>query len=109
MLDLRSYQTPPQNDTQLVSILYRTHKSLPAAHKIPSLYIFDALAKSARSVATKTGADTHASKGNASTFLAKMEGVLDGLILDMVNNGTTEARVRNFIRVYLLSAFNPRV
>ncbi|CAK5267655.1 unnamed protein product [Mycena citricolor] len=35
------------DDTQLVSILFRTHKSLQSAAKISSLYVFDALARAA--------------------------------------------------------------
>lgn len=84
-----------QNDTQLVSILYRTHKSLPTPGKVSSLYAFDALARAARSKVTKynlTG-DVNSEKGNCATFLLKIEGVLDGLFQDMVVTGTPETRV----------------
>ncbi|KAG9010684.1 hypothetical protein FRB94_010161 [Tulasnella sp. JGI-2019a] len=81
-----------ENDTQMISILYRTHKTLPATSKIPSLYIFDSLARAARSHATKHRADAGSSTGNAATFLTKMEGILDGLIQDMLAIGTTEAK-----------------
>jgi len=84
-----------EHDTQLVSILYRNHKSLSAGAKISSLYVFDALCRAARHQATKqalTG-DTHADKGNCATFLLKVEGVLDGLIQDMLSSGSSEAKV----------------
>lgn len=85
-----------QNDTQLVSILYRTHKSLPTpSAKISSLYAFDALCRAARSQVVKKGVtpDSSLGKGNAATFLLKVEGVLDGLVQDMVSSGSTEVKV----------------
>lgn len=84
-----------QNDTQLVSILYRTHKSLPPAAKIHSLYAFDALSRAARSQVNKqslTG-DISTVPGNSATFLLKVDGVLDGLIQDMVTLGHPDAKV----------------
>ncbi|KAG8959554.1 hypothetical protein FRC00_001459 [Tulasnella sp. 408] len=81
-----------EHDTQLVSILYRTHKGLATEGKVPSLYVFDSLARAARSRATQSRADPKSSVGNAATFLAKIEGVLDGLIKDMIATGTTEAK-----------------
>lgn len=84
-----------QNDTQLVSILYRTHKSLPTPAKVSSLYAFDSLARAARSKVTKhnlTG-DINSEKGNCATFLLKVEGVLDGLFQDMLTSGSTESKV----------------
>ena len=32
-------------------------------------------------------------KGNEATFLSKVEGVLDGLVQDMVSTGSSEAKV----------------
>ncbi|KIO24683.1 hypothetical protein M407DRAFT_8809 [Tulasnella calospora MUT 4182] len=81
-----------EHDTQMVSILYRTHKGLATEGKVPSLYVFDSLARAARSRATQSRADPKSSIGNAATFLAKIEGVLDGLIQDMIATGTTEAK-----------------
>ena len=84
-----------QDDAKLVIILYRTHKSLPNSAKVSSLYAFDALVRAARSAVTKhaiTG-DINAAKGNAATFLLKIEGVLDGLFQDMVAIGNPEAKV----------------
>jgi protein NRD1 len=84
-----------QNDTQLVSILYRTHKSLPAGAKVSSLYAFDALSRAARSQAIKHGltGDINSEKGNSATFLLKVEGVLDGLFQDMIVSGNPESKV----------------
>ncbi|KDQ61538.1 hypothetical protein JAAARDRAFT_30988 [Jaapia argillacea MUCL 33604] len=83
-----------KNDTQLVSILYRTHKSLPASAKVSSLYAFDALARAARGQVNKFGltGDINSEKGNSATFLLKVEGVLDGLFQDMISSGVAEAK-----------------
>lgn len=84
-----------QNDTQLVSIMYRTHKSLPIANKVSSLYAFDSLARAARGKVTKhnlTG-DINSEKGNCATFLLKIEGVLDGLFQDMTKSEIPEGKV----------------
>lgn len=84
-----------QKDTQLVSILYRTHKSLPAAAKVNSLYVFDALARAARHQVNKQGltGDINSEKGNCATFLLKVEGVLEGLFQDMIMAGSPESKV----------------
>ncbi|EPQ56260.1 hypothetical protein GLOTRDRAFT_138043, partial [Gloeophyllum trabeum ATCC 11539] len=83
-----------ENDTQLVSVLYRTHKTLPPKSKISSLYAFDALARAARNKVVKHGvpSDVDAGKGNCATFLLKVEGVLDGLFHDMISSGPPEAK-----------------
>ncbi|KAG6825500.1 hypothetical protein H0H92_003487 [Tricholoma furcatifolium] len=82
-----------QNDTQLVSILYRTHKALPPSAKVPSLYVFDALSRAAKSHVNKHGTSgTDATQGNCSTFLSKIEGVLDGLVQDMMTVESSEAK-----------------
>ncbi|KZP25522.1 hypothetical protein FIBSPDRAFT_855700 [Athelia psychrophila] len=102
------------NDTQLVSILYRTHKSLPTPGKVSSLYAFDALARAARSKVTKynlTG-DVNSEKGNCATFLLKIEGVLDGLFQDMVVTGTPETRekAKKILDIWTKSStFSPKV
>ena len=84
-----------QYDTQMVSILYLTHKGLPSSAKISSLYAFDALARAARSQVNKKRITATASseKGNAATFLLKMEGVLDGLFQDLLSSGNQELKV----------------
>ncbi|TRM57942.1 hypothetical protein BD626DRAFT_634468 [Schizophyllum amplum] len=80
-------------DTQLVSILYRTHKSLSGSSKISSLYVFDSFARAARSKANKQGSSgSGSSGGNAHSFLSKLEGVLDGLFHDMVTCGLSEGK-----------------
>lgn len=83
-----------ENDTQLISILYRTHKTLSPTSKIHSLYTFDALARAARSKVNKLGlsGDINAEKGNCATFLLKMDGILDSLILDMMSSEKPEAK-----------------
>ncbi|KAJ6581621.1 hypothetical protein B0H19DRAFT_1116037 [Mycena capillaripes] len=83
-----------QDDTQLVSILYRTHKSLQPAAKVSSLYVFDALARAARTQVVKQGltGDINSRKGNCATFLLKVEGVLEGLFQDMISAGAPEAK-----------------
>ncbi|KAI0769204.1 hypothetical protein BC629DRAFT_1292195, partial [Irpex lacteus] len=81
-----------EHDTQLVSTLYRTHKSSSGTHKINSLYVFDALARAARHQVDKHKLDVHAIVGNCATFLVKMEGVLDGLFQDILSSGLPEAK-----------------
>ncbi|KAL4065843.1 hypothetical protein V8B97DRAFT_1932274 [Scleroderma yunnanense] len=83
-----------QDDAKLVAILYRTHKSLPNSAKVSSLYAFDALARAARSAVTKHGitGDLNSEKGNAATFLLKVEGILEGLFQDMIAIGNPEAK-----------------
>jgi hypothetical protein len=78
-----------------VSILYRTHKSLHPVCKVNGLYAFDALARAARSHATKHGqtADVKDGKGNCATFLQKMEGFLHGLFKDMLTIEGEEPKV----------------
>jgi len=86
------------NDTQLVSILYRTHKSLPTVSKVSSLYIFDALSRAARHHVVKHGisGDAYTQPGNCATFLLKVEGVVEGLFQDMVTTGSLESKVSQF-------------
>ncbi|KAJ6498344.1 hypothetical protein DFH09DRAFT_335945 [Mycena vulgaris] len=83
-----------QDDTQLVSILYRTHKSLQPPAKVSSLYVFDALARAARTQVVKQGltGDINSRKGNCATFLLKVEGVLEGLFQDMISAATPESK-----------------
>ncbi|EJF57188.1 hypothetical protein DICSQDRAFT_111985, partial [Dichomitus squalens LYAD-421 SS1] len=83
-----------QNDTQMVSILYRTHKALSVSGKTASLYAFDALARAARHQANKNRAvaDLNSGQGNSATFLLKIEGILDGLFQDLVTNGTDDLK-----------------
>ncbi|KAG6332378.1 hypothetical protein ID866_6710 [Astraeus odoratus] len=83
-----------EDDTKLVAILYRTHKSLPISAKVSSLYAFDALARAARSSVIKHGTtgDINSEKGNAATFLLKIEGILEGLFQDMITIDNPEAK-----------------
>lgn len=82
-----------QNDVQMVSMLYRTHKSLQPQSKVPSLYAFDALARAARSHALKHGFSGDAPTGNSATFLLKLEAILEGLFQDVVGSGVSEVKV----------------
>ncbi|GBE89596.1 hypothetical protein SCP_1602590 [Sparassis crispa] len=95
-----------QNDTQLVSILYRTHKSLSTSCKVSSLYTFDALARAARHQVTKQGltGDVNAEQGNCATFLLKMEGILDGLFNDMVSSGSeSKDKTKKILDIWIKS------
>ncbi|KAG9101430.1 hypothetical protein FRC07_010311, partial [Ceratobasidium sp. 392] len=69
-----------QSDTQMISLMYRLHKSLPAPNKVSSLYVFDSVARAAHRQKSKTGlvADLNSSAGNAASFLVRLEGMLDG-------------------------------
>jgi len=82
-----------ENDVQMVSMLYRTHKALEPQFKVPSLYAFDALARAARAHALKHGTSGDAQSGNSATFLLKLEAVLDGLFQDMMSCGVSEGKV----------------
>jgi hypothetical protein len=85
-----------QNDVQMVSMLYRTHKSLEPQYKVPSLYAFDALARAARTHALKHGFTGDAQSGNSATFLLKLEAVLEGLFQDM-SSGVPEGKVSDHV------------
>ncbi|KAG8694825.1 hypothetical protein FRC09_009576, partial [Ceratobasidium sp. 395] len=78
-----------QSDTEMISLMYRLHKTLPAPNKVSSLYVFDAIARAAHRQKTKNNlvADLNSSVGNAASFLVRLEGVLDGLVEDMITHG----------------------
>ena len=84
-----------QHDTQMVSVMYRTHKRLASNAKVCSLYAFDALARAARHQVNKHNmvADVNSEKGNCATFLLKIQGVLDGLFEDLIASGNAELKV----------------
>ncbi|CUA69282.1 hypothetical protein RSOLAG22IIIB_08406 [Rhizoctonia solani] len=81
-------------DTQMISLLYRTHKGLPTPNKISSLYVFDSIARAAHRTKSKKGlvADLTSPSGNAASFLVRLEGMLDGLVEDMLAHGPPEAK-----------------
>ncbi|KAI4523825.1 hypothetical protein K525DRAFT_179707, partial [Schizophyllum commune Loenen D] len=82
-----------EHDAQLVSILARTHKSLSGSHKIFSLYVIDSVARAARSKAKKEGsAGSSSSGGNASSFLTKLQTVLNEVFREMVSGGVPEGK-----------------
>ncbi|KAG5721354.1 Rpb7-binding protein seb1 [Termitomyces sp. T112] len=103
-----------ENDTQLVSTLYRTHKSLPPAAKVSSLYVFDALSRAAKHHVNKHGipGDVSSTKGNCATFLSKIEGVLEGLFQDMITIGSSEAKekTKKILDIWVKgSTFPPKI
>ncbi|CAE6452164.1 unnamed protein product [Rhizoctonia solani] len=81
-------------DTQMISLMYRTHKGLPSPNKVASLYVFDSVARAAHRNKSKKGlvADLNSATGNAASFLVRLEGMLDGLVDDMLANGPPEAK-----------------
>ncbi|KAF4610683.1 hypothetical protein D9613_006997 [Agrocybe pediades] len=84
-----------EHDTQIVSILYRTHKSLSSSNaKISSLYVFDALSRAAKTHSYKHGlsGDAFTQPGNSASFLYKVGGVVEGLFQDMLSIGSPEAK-----------------
>lgn len=76
-----------QNDTQLVSTLFRTHRTLSPAAKVNSLYVFDALSRAARNQVNKhrLAPPSDPSQGNCATFIVKVEGILDSLWQDLLS------------------------
>ncbi|KAF9266899.1 hypothetical protein L218DRAFT_896109 [Marasmius fiardii PR-910] len=83
-----------EEDTQLVSILYRTHKTLSSSAKISSLYVFDALSRAAKHQANKQNlsGNINSPKGNSATFLLRIEGILEGIFRDVIAAGSTELK-----------------
>jgi len=76
---------------------------------VNSLYAFDALARAAKSHSTKKGlvGDINAPVGNSATFLLKLEGVLDGLFLDLATATAQipEIKVSAHAQLYSFSGF----
>lgn len=87
--------TSLQNDTQMVSIIFRTHKGLSTTSKISSLYVFDALARAARDAIDKKKviADPTSATGNCATFLLKLEGILESFVQDLLGTKSIEVKV----------------
>ena len=79
-----------------MSLLHRTHKSLDPALKVSSLYVFDGLCRAAKHQVSKDSKDgiSHSPSGNCTSFLRKVEAILDDLIQDMISTGLPEAKVR---------------
>ena len=90
----------PQNDIELVLVLFKTHKGLAPSQKVSSLYVFDALVRAAHSHVVKHSvvADSAPGKGNAATFLAKIEGIVEGLFEDMMSSGASGAEVSSSLQ-----------
>ncbi|KAH9000328.1 hypothetical protein EDB92DRAFT_1830611 [Lactarius akahatsu] len=98
-----------ENDAQMVSTLYRTHKALQPQYKVPSLYAFDALARAARSHATKHGFVGDSQPGSSATFLLKLEAILEGLFRDMMGSGVSEGKekAKKILDIWTKSATFP--
>ena len=80
-------------------MLFKTHKGLAASQKISSLYVFDALVRAAYNYVVKHSVVADSTgKGNAATFLAKIEGIVEGLFEDMISSGAPEAQVSSSIQ-----------
>lgn len=81
-----SFDTSLQNDTYLVTSLYRLHRNLSPSspQKIFSLYCFDSIARACRSKVKKGIGAKIEKKGTFAGFLQQMEGILDGLVEDLV-------------------------
>ncbi|KAL1941265.1 hypothetical protein VTO73DRAFT_7477 [Trametes versicolor] len=92
------------NDVQMVSSLYRTHRGLSPDAKGASLYAFDALARAARNRVVKNNliADLSADKGNCATFLLRIEGVLDGLFRDLAStdSGNLKEKAKKILDIW---------
>ncbi|KAI0305873.1 hypothetical protein B0F90DRAFT_1623813, partial [Multifurca ochricompacta] len=98
-----------ENDAQMVSMLYRMHKSLQPQFKVPSLYAFDALARAARGLTTKHGVTGDTQSGNSATFLLKLEAVLEGLFQDMMGSSVPEGKekAKKILDIWTKSATFP--
>lgn len=79
----------------MISLMYRMHKGLPAPNKVSSLYVFDSISRAAHRQKSKKAqvADLNSTVGNAASFLVRLEGILDGLVEDMLVHGPPEAKV----------------
>ena len=86
-------------------MLYRTHMSLQPPYKVPSLYAFDALARAARAHTLKHGCTGEAKSGNSTTFLLKLEAVLEGLFQDMMGSAVPEGKVSKENHIQLISCY----
>ena len=76
-------------------MLFKMHKGLAPSQKVSSLYVFDALVRASHGYVVKHSvvADPTPGRGNAATFLAKIEGIVEGLFEDMMSSGAPEAQV----------------
>lgn len=81
------------DDAHLVATLFRQHKKASSTSKIYSLYLIDAIAREARSLAKKAAKDLSLQDAGYSTFIAKLEAILSKLVVDCWENGKLEHRV----------------
>lgn len=80
------------NDHHIVTSLLRLNTSLPPAStmRISNLYVFDAIARAAKSDVLKgvgRTVSTQRGKGTQAGLLDKMEGVVDSIVEGMVDDG----------------------
>jgi len=88
----------------LVTGLYKAHMAAKdSSQKINSLYVFDNIARAARSAAKKNNQSIKElapdKPGNAGSLLFKMQGILDSIIQDMVSLAAQEPIVRGTLPV----------
>ncbi|GFZ45037.1 hypothetical protein JCM24511_02763 [Saitozyma sp. JCM 24511] len=76
-------------DTELVTIFYKLNGSLPPGgqSRVSSLYVFDAIARAARSAAGKGKGKAGGAATGAGGLVNKMEGVVDRWVKGMVDDG----------------------
>ncbi|GAA5943553.1 Nrd1 complex RNA-binding subunit [Sporobolomyces koalae] len=97
-----------QNDTALITLVYRHHKKAHPNHKLTSLYLVDAIARGAKSrlkkqqqaertaAASTTPTDdpppSTTEVGTDASFLKKLDGLLSKIVLDVWEHAPTEHR-----------------
>lgn len=97
-----------QNDSHLVSTLFRIHKKAKPANKIWSFYVIDAISREMKSHAKKSKGKEASGKGSSASFLQKMEICLDRIVTENLEKGLPEHRVSlpplasiSFLRLHL--------
>lgn len=92
-LGLKLADQVPSQDTPLVTSFYKINASLPSAStsRISSLYVFDAIARGARTAATGRGGKEGKGKGKESAgalgLVTKLEGVVESWVTGMLDDG----------------------
>lgn len=92
-LALKLAEQVPSQDTPLVTSFYKINASLPSAStsRISSLYVFDAIARGARTAATGGGGKEGKGKGKESAgalgLVTKLEGVVESWVTGMLDDG----------------------
>lgn len=93
----RAMQLITPHDAQVLSVLFRASRKANRHAKLASLYIIDAVAREAKKRAAKSGGSTSNAtaddNGTEASFMAKLEGVINKIVLDCWENGVPEHRV----------------